>query len=588
MKRGNKSRAKAIQPDERISYWHVLVLVVLCFAGYANSLNGEFVWDDKFQVVRNETIRTLANIPKAFTSSLWAFMYSEGGAAAATFNRYYRPLQTVTYIFTYKAAGLSPLTFHLVNVTLHSAVTVLVYIFCLRIGFYRLTALLAAGLFAVQPVHTEAVTFIAGTGDLLCALFYLSGLIAVLQYFRIHKPAYLWAAAGCFLAALFSKEVAITFPLTVAILQMRYRPSERNVKAVARTMIPFAVVFALYFVLRLIAIGSNLPGVIQEQASMLDWATLVAWVTGNYIRYALVPYPLAAQHSVPLHLGDRVGSTLVFGAILVMTAALLWYLRKKISLGPVLFAIFVTTLAPVLYFQGSGILFAERYLYLPSVPLIILIVTLIVHGHQKAGSIAVCCLIALFIFLTAVRNRDWVNDEVLYRRTLQVEPGSAKFWNNLGLLYLEKGDTRQAQECFAQAWQHADDKRFIQDIYEKYRVNLGRGIIAARAGQNSEARLYLNSALQFDPDGDGAYTTLAGLAINDRDYPGASDLLNKTLQLNPKSELARDYLGVVLLNQGKYEQAVSSFTEALRLNPDFDPAKQHLEFVRQNLKLNNN
>src|SRR5207244_10556948 len=87
----SKPKQKKQQSEKKASesfLRHASVLVVVCFAAYANSLTGEFVWDDKFQVVRNETIRTFANLQNAFSSSLWAFMYSEGGSVGSVFNRY--------------------------------------------------------------------------------------------------------------------------------------------------------------------------------------------------------------------------------------------------------------------------------------------------------------------------------------------------------------------------------------------------------------------------------------------------------------------------------------------------------------------
>jgi tetratricopeptide (TPR) repeat protein len=101
----------------------------------------------------------------------------------------------------------------------------------------------------------------------------------------------------------------------------------------------------------------------------------------------------------------------------------------------------------------------------------------------------------------------------------------------------------------------------------------------------SEAKAELNRALEFEPQGDGAYATLAGISVNDdRDYATAVSLLNKALSINPRSELTRDYLGVVLLNQGQLDQAVASFREALRINPNYEPAKLHLEFATRNAK----
>jgi hypothetical protein len=114
-----KRRRRAGKPSTRgIRGLYPALLVILCFAAYANSLIAEFVWDDQFQVVRNETIRSFSNLPKAFTTSLWSFMSSEGGAPSGTFNRYYRPVQSVIYMLAYQIGGLQPSIFHFLNITL--------------------------------------------------------------------------------------------------------------------------------------------------------------------------------------------------------------------------------------------------------------------------------------------------------------------------------------------------------------------------------------------------------------------------------------------------------------------------------------
>src|SRR5262245_28453462 len=113
----------------------VLLPIVLSFVVYSNVLRGDFIWDDHIQVVRNTTIRSLDNIPRAFTSSLWSYVYSnESADHDANFDRYYRPVQTVLYILGYRLGGLSPFAYHVINVVLHSAASVLVYLLCIELG----------------------------------------------------------------------------------------------------------------------------------------------------------------------------------------------------------------------------------------------------------------------------------------------------------------------------------------------------------------------------------------------------------------------------------------------------------------------
>src|SRR5262249_14162221 len=151
---------------------------------------------------------------------------------------------------------------------------------------------------------------------------------------------------------------------------------------------------------------------------------------GRYIRYSIIPYPLSAQHSVPFHFQDRVVSSVVAGTVILAMAGVLWILRKRIPHGFIWFGVFVGTLLPVLYFQGSGIIFAERYAYIPSFAFVILLAMLFSEVFPKKAGLAVLGTLAVVFFtLTVIRNRDWRNDETLYRRTLDVDAESAKFWN---------------------------------------------------------------------------------------------------------------------------------------------------------------
>src|SRR5215470_6856250 len=143
------------------NWLYPLLLILVCLITYANGLTGTFVWDDQVQLFRNTQIRTVDNIPRAFTTSLWSFMYSQDPTLDnRVFDRYYRPLQTVIYILVYRINGLNPFAYHLTNVILHSTATVLVYALCLELGLAALISLMAAALFALHPVHTEAVTWI--------------------------------------------------------------------------------------------------------------------------------------------------------------------------------------------------------------------------------------------------------------------------------------------------------------------------------------------------------------------------------------------------------------------------------------------
>jgi Tfp pilus assembly protein PilF len=583
-KQVHKKRWNGISPRD------AFLLVILCLLVYANGLSGEFVWDDQLQLFRNVNIRSVDNIPRAFTTSLWSFMYAQDPATNNNaFDRYYRPLQTVIYILVYQIAGLSPFAYHLANVILHCIATLLVYLVCRQLGLDSVIALLAGVLFAVHPVHTEAVTWIAGVGDVACGIFYFAALLTFLRHLDTENVKWLWLSLICFLAALFSKEMAATLPGVVFLIFMTRKAAKPNLKAAVRIVSPYILVMGVYAGFRITAAGLGAASVVEGRAGVVDWATLVILVLGGYLRYAIVPYPLYIFHMAPIHFADRIVPTLYSVAIITASFLVLTIWRRRFSKPLLWLVIFFVTLLPVLYFKGfvstpftSRFLaepgFAERYLYIPSLAVTVVAGFFLADLKRTHALLAACGIIGVFSFLTIQRNRDWHNEESLYQRTLQFQPEAVHIWTSLGEVYLQQGQDARAETHFKSAMQYLDDPRFIYDSYESYRIYHGLGLAAARQAKPAEAVAYLKKALEIYPQGDAAYTTLGGVFVSQGwDYSGAVALLDKAIKLNPVNDLAKDYMGVVLMNQGQVEPAIQYFREALQINPDLESAKQHLE-----------
>src|SRR5262249_22012901 len=149
-------RGAPAAPSRRV--WPIALLVVVTLAVYANALGLGFVWDDNYQILRNYFLRDPHYIPKIFTSAFWDFL--NPNQALAT--NFYRPMQSLTYMLCYQIFGLQPWGFHLVSLLLHLAATLMAYglLRCWGVEFRIAGA--AALLFAVHPIHTESVTWVAG------------------------------------------------------------------------------------------------------------------------------------------------------------------------------------------------------------------------------------------------------------------------------------------------------------------------------------------------------------------------------------------------------------------------------------------
>jgi tetratricopeptide (TPR) repeat protein len=554
---------------------NIILLVCLCLLVFGNSLSGALVWDDHLLVEKNPTIRTLTNIPDLFTTALWSFAF----VGSTT---YYRPIQATIHALVYQINGSAPFYYHLMNVVLHSIATVFVYLIGLEISLSTPAALIAAALFAVHPVHVEAVAWVAGAGDLSCAVFYFAGLWTLLKFSAKRDTRWVWVSSACFLGAMLSKEVAITFPVVAALmLWMRLRDPRAAFGEIAKLW-PFGISLGAYAALRIYALGFSTSAPSYVEGSILDWISLAVRCLGQYIRYAIFPYPLSAYHLVPIHLTDRIGSTVIYGLVIVAAVLSVYGARTVLRQAPLLFATFIAAIGLVLYFRAisNGVFFSERYLYIPSMPILLLIAGLLVQLGPRRSSVVALGAVLIFSIRSVDRNWIWRNDETLYQETLKHQPGVVNFWSSLGETYLSQNDNGRATESFQAALEHSTDSRYVQVPYEKYRAHLGLGTAASRAGMFDTAEQHFRTAIEFNPSGDGAYAYLGAVLI-DKDIQAAIGYLEKAMALSAINEVARDYMGVALTRQKKYDEAIGYFQEALNINPGFTEARQHMELTRK-------
>src|ERR1700730_13916862 len=179
--RQNPSASAAPGAQTNADALAVLGLLLLAVVPYLNSVWGSFVYDDRLQVLENPYAHSFRYLGKIFGTTVWTFEGAQG------VTNYYRPLMTFAYLVCYKLFGPIPFGFHLFNVVLHATVVLLTFAVTERLFGDRLMSLIVAGLFALHPVHTESVAWIAGVTDLELSVFFL---LTFLLYLRL-------APSGC-------------------------------------------------------------------------------------------------------------------------------------------------------------------------------------------------------------------------------------------------------------------------------------------------------------------------------------------------------------------------------------------------------
>jgi Flp pilus assembly protein TadD len=552
----------------------------LALLAYANTLGHGFVWDDPISLER--WLPALPTAGSAFFPPPNIPQFPSD---------YYRPLQLLSYRLDRAIGGGAPWAFHLNVVLAHGLATVLVFVAGLRLfersPAGRGAALAAALLFAVHPIHTESVAWMAARPDVMVACL---GLAALLAYWRTD-----WSderrsivAAGLIFAALLCKENAaallVLVPLSAWVLgQPRTGARGRQARRRADTgaaprsaeLLPFAAAVLLYLLLRLLALGRVLPAPAAGRASLL--LALVS-AAGAYLRLLVVPHPQNAYITeLPVGGATLAGNLLAVVAFLLLLA---WAWRRSDRVLSFALAWIGLTLAPslALVAEGGGAPLAERYLYVPSIGFCWAAGALLARAYEQsrgirlAASASVGVLVLAGLAMTVQRNRVWRDNLRLWSDTAVKNTTDGLPLRNLATATLAAGDPIAAQRLFHDALGRRNDP------YGQYTIHNNLGTIALNRGDDVAAERHYRTAFTLQPTADCAYNIglialRRGLgseptpdaAVRSAKLREARDLLEQAVAASPHDSDIHVALGQAADALGDQPAARRHFAEALRL-----------------------
>lgn len=424
-------------------------VVAVAGAVYLNSLGNRFALDDEAIIATNPQVHGVERIPEAVTGSYWP------GAGARGL---YRPLSLATYAIDWELWDGDPFGFHLVNVLLHAAVSALVLLLLLGIGAALPAAWAGALVFAVHPVHVEAVANVVGRAEVLASLFLLAACVVYL------KGRGGWRTAGpvalLYLLSLLSKETGITLPAVLMLLHWAEKGDVREAaKAILRRWPVFAAMataLGLYLALRVVNIGTFL-GV---EASPWFWGLpdrarilTAIRVWPEYLRLMLVPLDLVPDYgpAVITPQLDPFAPLVVLGALLgVLTVLVAWRARRTAPLLTATIAWFAVTVLPVAgVLFPVGVILAERTLYLPSVAVALAVAAVArwVGAREGLTRPALAALMGVLV-LGGVRtwtgNLVWRDSLAVMNHLLDHHPENFRVQWGVADHFAARGDTAAA------------------------------------------------------------------------------------------------------------------------------------------------
>lgn len=545
--------------------WRVVALLAVNLLVYANSLFNGFTMDDELYIFRN---------PSVTNFSLKALF------EPTSYGNVFRPVTFATFAFNWALGSSHAFGYHLLNLLFHAAVTLLLYLLLCKLLESVPQALTisfaAALLFAVHPIHTEAVASIVGRSELLAAGFVFAAWLLHLNGRQV--PALL-----CFVLAMSAKESAVVFiPLVLAgdLARGSYRP--------IRCYVWITSVAAAHLALLWKVQGGRFG---EKQFNPLDnpLASLpaslrilnafrIAW---KYVGLHVYPAALSCDYSynaILLYAGWRHTAPAVLAALLGLALWIwtFWTRRTAWVLAGALYLCGFAVTSNILI--ATGTIMGERLAYLPSAGfclLVALIWSRLANHKQKLAWTVLVILAATLAGRTIARNRDWRDNFTLYSAGVRAVPESCKMHMGLGETYVKRGELDLARTEFQSALRIYPDYPEALEVY---------GLLESRTGHDQEAVRLLESAVARTGKDNYDYhfrvVNLAAQLVKVGEKDRALALLDQVISDSPADARAWSNRAVLLYSRGEYAEALKGAQMALRLDPANAQALNLLAMLR--------
>ena len=512
-------------------------LFVLTWAVFSQTLRYDFVnYDDPHYVYQNTRITSGIN----FANVAWAFshIHSEN----------WHPLTTITHMLDCQLHGLNAGWHHFTNVLLHCLAVVLLFVALERMTGALWRSAFVSAVFAVHPLHVESVAWIAERKDVLSAVFFMVTLLAYFHYTRSPSIGRYLIVAIVFALGLMSKPMLVTLPFVLLLLD--YWPlgrfdahrsnTGRQVLQLVMEKIPLIALSAVSSLITFLAQRGAIGWTEQLPMSERITNAFVAYVV--YIRQMFWPTELAVFYPHP---ENRLPIWEVSLALIILVGimAAAFVLRKRAPYLVTGWLWYLGMLVPVIGllqvgWQGH----ADRYTYLPQIGLYIAVtwaLTDLIRSwrfQRTALSAAALIVIGVLSWRGWLQTSYWRDSETLFTHALAVTSNNDVALNNLGIIFLDKGQ--------------------LDDAISK-----------------------LQAAIDLRPENAPAHDNLAKALLKKGQVAEAMVHYRKFLELEPANVEARNTLGTALIQQGRVREAIDQWREALATQPDNGNAASNLAWV---------
>lgn len=583
-----ESHPLPLLPSWRVRGWIIAGFMMLTCAAYLYPMKDSIfvAWDDTYLIYFNPTIKeiTWKSITTAFT----------------TFDpELYVPLTLLSYQLDHLIGGLNPFFYHFTNLLLHTANSLFVAWFLFLLSRRPWVALPAGLLFAIHPLHTEAVMWASARKDVLSTFFFLLSLIAYLHCSGSSRRRSYILSLVFFLLGLLSKVMVLMLPFVLILLDIRGRRTWH-----ARMILEKGAYLGLSILFGGIALFGKRDTV--QGVTLLDTILMACKSTVFYLQKLFLPTNLSVlypyERTISITSLDVLVPLIIVSLLIIATLASLRWTRE------ILFGVgfFLLTLIPTFmnFSKGGDLYFAsDRYAYVPSIGILYLVALLLERFRASAGAMreqvrrspvcigALAAVLAIFLTLSFRQAQTWSDSIALFTQTLRLYPRAMAAHLNIAMVYREMNDIGKVKEHLLAAEKirphprthvalatiaerEGDRIKAFEEYQKAISLNpkdpepyFGLGILYEREGQTARAIELYQKVLSIDPKYVGTYNNLAAIEFKRGNLEGARQYYEQALDSDPYFADGHFNLGLIAKEEGETEEAIRSLERAVQLDP---------------------
>jgi len=585
---GQPARIPATAP-RLPAWWGIAVVLALTFAVYISTLRYQFVHDDRGQIVENPAVHSWHAVPTYFTAQVWAAVMPD------ELGNYYRPLFLLWLRINEVVFGNQAWGWHLTTILAHVLTTLLVYLLARRLGIGHDVGVLAALIFGLHPAHIEAVAWISGVTEPLLGILLIASFLAYVQWRGGGAHALQWKIISLvlFALAMLEKETALILPGLLLVYEWIFgtewgRPLEaRRIltwcgEALGKIR-PYFFLIALYVPARIHALKgfNHVVTPLSTAQLVFTWPSLI----GFWVRHLIWPANLSTFYNFPAVIIPTLRN-FILPTIFVVGVGFALFVCVRNSRPAAFFAVWlVLPLIPLLNLRVfvANDFAHDRYLYLPSVGLAVLMAMLlkkVCMGPRRwlgipASLLATgLCLAAALSYGTITESSYFRDNLTFYAYNLTQAPRNPDAESNYATVLAEDGQYGPALEKFLDVVNYHPN--YYAAIY-----NLA--LTYYKMGKMREAEEYFLRAIRTNPNKADEYFYLGMTRFKSGRTAEAIVCLRQAIVIRPNGFAYHFALGVMLKTQGDLNGALQEFKEELGNNPGEQAAATQVKEIESQL-----